>query len=145
MGLFDKVLGKGNDALTAAEGFTGIAVCAVAADGVITQDEVQGLAVALSRTRSFKDSNPRQVQASFEKVTRLAKDKGVGELLRMSSEAIPKELRPTAFAIATDLVFADGDVSGSERKYLEEIQRTLGVADAEALKIVEVMAIKNKA
>lgn len=145
MGLFDKVLGKGNDALTAAEGFTGIAVCAVAADGVITQDEVQGLAVALTRTRSFKDSSPRQVQASFEKVTRIAKDKGVGELLRMSSEAIPKELRPTAFAIATDLVFADGDVSGSERKYLEEIQRTLGVADADALKIVEVMAIKNKA
>ncbi|HEV8360604.1 MAG TPA: tellurite resistance TerB family protein [Candidatus Thermoplasmatota archaeon] len=145
MGLFDKVLGGTPTSLTPAEGFTGIAVAAVAADGVITQDEVAGLAVSLARTRLFKESNPRQINASFEKVVKIAKEKGVDELLKLSSQAIPGELRPTAFAIATDLVFADGDVSESEKKYLEKIQHTLGVGDAAALKIVEVMAIKNKA
>lgn len=145
MGLFDKVIGKGSSEFTPAEGFTGIALAAVAADGVITPDEVQGLAAALGRTRAFKGANNRQVQGYFEKVTKVAKDEGVESLLKRSAEAVPRELRATAFAIAADLVFADGDVSGSEKKYLEHIQQVLGVADAEALKIVEVMAIKNKA
>lgn len=145
MGIFDKVLNKGPDNLTPAEGFTGIALAAVAADGVITQDEIHGLATSLTRTRLFKDASPRQVQGSFEKVAKVARDEGVEALLKRSSEAIPRELRPTAFAIAADLVFADGDVSASERKYLEHIQQSLGVPDAEALKIVEVMGVKNKA
>lgn len=145
MGLFDKVLGSSATNFTPAEGLTGIALAAVAADGVITQDEINGLAVSLGRTRAFKSTNPRQINAAFEKVAKVAKDKGVPDLLKLCSESIPKELRPTAFAIAADLVFADGDVSGQERKYLEQIQHTLGVPDDIALKVVEVMAIKNKA
>lgn len=145
MGLFDKVLNKAPENFTPAEGFTGIALAAVAADGVITADEVQGLAASLGRTRAFKNANPRQVQGYFERVTKIAKDEGVESLLKRSADAIPRELRTTAFAIAADLVFADGDVSGSEKKYLEHIQNVLGVADTEAVKIVEVMAIKNKA
>jgi tellurite resistance protein len=145
MGLFDKVVGTGSTNLTPAEGFTGIALCAVAADGVITAEEVQGLATALGRTRVFQQLGPRQVNQSFEKVYKIAKDKGTEQLLLLCSQAIPKELRPTAFAIATDLVFADGDVSASERKYIEHIQATLGVDNTVAEKVVEVMAIKNKA
>lgn len=145
MGIFDKVLGKGPDNLTAAEGFAGIAVAAVAADGVVTPDEVQGLAASLSRTRAFKAATPKQVQATFERVLKLSREEGTEGMLKRCAEAVPRDLRPTAFAIAADLVFADGDVSGSERKYLEHIQGVLGVPEAEAVRIVEVMAIKNKA
>lgn len=144
MGLFDKVLGSGSEQFTPAEGFVGITVCAVAADGVITQDEVNGLATSLTRMRLFKEQNPRQLNASFEKVLKVGRSKGFDQLMKLSSDAIPKDLKPTAFAIAADLLFADGDVADSERKYLEAIQHTLGVPDDLAVKIVEVTAIKNK-
>lgn len=145
MGLFDKVIGSGSDQLNAAEGFTGIALAAVAADGVITPDEVRTLSSSLSRTRLFKDLNERQIGAAFEKVVKIAKNQGVEKLLQQSSQAVPKDLRPTAFAIAADLLFADGSVDASERKYLESIHHSLGVPDDLAVKIVDVMAIKNKA
>lgn len=145
MGLFDKVIGTSEDKLTPAEGFTGIALCAVAADGVVTQEEVQGLGTSLARTRLFKDLNPRQVNQAFEKVMKVAKNKGPEQLLQLSSEAIPHELRPTAFAIAADLLFADSEVAESEKKYLEHIQQSLGVPQDLAVKIVEVMGVKNKA
>lgn len=144
MGLFDKVLGTKTGELTAAEGFTGVVLCAVAADGVVTQEEMQGLAASLSRMRLFRDMNPRQVQNAFEKVVRIAREKGPEELLRQSARAVPRELRPTAFAVAADLLFADQDVSESERAFLERIQKALEVPDSEAVKIVEVVAIKNK-
>ena len=145
MGLFDKVKGISSTNLTPAEGFTGIALCAVAADGVITPEEVQGLSTSLGRTRIFQQLGPRQVKASFEKVHRVAREQGTEALLKLCSEAIPRELRPTAFAIAVDLVFADGEVTGSEQKYVVHIQNTLGVDAPTAEKIVDVMAIKNKA
>lgn len=46
--------------------------------------------------------------------------------------------------MAADMVLADGTVEPEERKFLEEFQRTLGIDDATALKVVEVMVIKNR-
>jgi tellurite resistance protein len=143
MGLFDKVLGGGNDKLNEAEGMAGIALCAIAADGVVTEEEAAGLGTTLSRMKLYHGMSPRDINKMFEKVLKVARGQGVEVLMNQSAEAIKPALRPTAFAIATDLLFADGDVAPEERRYLEKIQKNLGVSDEQALKIVEVMQIKN--
>jgi len=144
MGLFDKVLGGGSDKLTEADGVAGVAIAAIAADGVITQEEAAGLGTTLSRMNLFQGMSNRDVNKTFEKVLKLAQTQGVDKLLELSSAAISAELKPTAFAIAADLVLADGHVAGDEKKFLEKIQKYLGVDDALALKVVEVIAIKNR-
>ena len=144
MGLFDKVLGSSSDKLSEAEGLAGIALCAIAADGMITGEEAAGLGTTLSRMKLFQGMSGRQMNATFEKLARVAREKGVDELMARSAAAVPGDLRATAFAVAADLLFADGDVAESERKFLEKIQKSLGVADDLAVRIVEVMAIKNK-
>lgn len=143
MGLFDKVLGGSNDKLNEAEGMAGIALCAIAADGMVTEEEANGLGTTLSRMKLYRGMSSRDINKMFEKVLKLARSQGVDVLMNQSAEAIKPNLRPTAFAIATDLMFADGDVAPEERRYLEKIQKNLGVNDDLALRIVEVMQLKN--
>lgn len=145
MGLFDKVLGGGStDKLTEAEGMAGIALCAIAADGMVTEEEAAGLGTSLSRMKLYAGKNPREINKMFEKLLKIIRSQGPEVLMNQSAEAINPALRPTAFAIAADLIFADGDVADTERRYLEKIQKNLNVDDPLALKIVEVIAIKNQ-
>ena len=144
MGLFDKVLGTSSDKLNEAEGFAGVAFCAVAADGVLEQEEQMALVTTLSRMKLYSGMNSRQVGNVFEKLVKIARSEGVDVLLQRAAEATPANLKPTAFAVAADLVMADGHIAGEERKFLEKIQKNLGVDDATALKIVEVIEIKNR-
>ncbi|HLE97726.1 MAG TPA: tellurite resistance TerB family protein [Candidatus Thermoplasmatota archaeon] len=144
MGLFDKVLGTGTDKLNGPEGFAGVAFCAVAADGVLTEEEQLGLVTTMSRMKLYEGMSQRQIGAIFDKLVKIARSEGIDVLLQRSSEAIPNELRPTAFAVSADLVMADGMIATAERAFLEKIQKSLGVMDADALRIVEVIQVKNK-
>jgi hypothetical protein len=58
---------------------------------------------------------------------------------------IPRELRPTTFALATDLALADGRLGIRESALLDELQRVLGITNELARKITEVLLIKNRA
>ena len=145
MGLFDKVLGSGETTkLTEAEGMAGIALCAVAADGVITEEEAAGLGTSLSRMNLYGGMSNRDVNKIFEKLIQVVRRQGVDQLMMLSSNAITPNLKPTAFAIATDLLMADGNVAPEEKAFLERIQKSLQVDDPLAVKIVEVIAIKNR-
>jgi prepilin-type processing-associated H-X9-DG protein len=144
MGLFDKVLGGGTDKLNEAEGMAGIALAAIASDGMITEEEAAGLGTSLSRMKLYGGMSDRDVKKVFEKLMKVARSEGVDKLIEMSSAATRAELKPMAFAVAADLLMADGHVAPEEKKFLEKIQKSLGVNDDVALKIVEVIAIKNR-
>lgn len=144
MGLFDKVLGTGSDKMSEAEGVAGIALAAIASDGMITEEEVGGLTTSLARMKLF-DSDVRKVQKALERSVKFMRTtKDPEQLLQHASDAVSADMKATAFAIAADLLMADGHVAGEEKSFLERIQKTLGVSDDIAVKVVEVMAIKNK-
>lgn len=144
MGLFDKVLGTSNDKFNEAEGFAGIALCAVAADGVITEEEAAGLGTTLSRMNTFSGMNNRDINKIFEKLLKVLRAQGAENLVTLSAAAVKKDLRVTAFTVATDLLMADGTVAPEEKRFLEKIQKSLDVSDDLAVKIVEVISIKNR-
>ena len=66
-------------------------------------------------------------------------------MIEAAKAALDRGHVETAFFIAADLVLADGVVEPEEKKFLEELQRTLQIDEATALKIVEVVLIKNRA
>ena len=145
MGLFDKVLSGGaTDKLTEAEGMAGIALAAIASDGMITEEEAAGLGTSLSRMKVYAGMSNRDVNKVFEKLIKVARNEGVDKLLELSAASVRPELKQTAFALAADLLMADGNVANEEKRFLEKIQKNLGVNDDVALKIVEVIAIKNR-
>lgn len=144
MGLFDKVIGGSTDKLSEAEGMAGIALCAIAADGVVTEEEAAGLGTTLSRMSLYGGMSNRDINKIFEKLIKVIRSQGVEQLMTLAAQAVTPALRPTAFAIASDLLMADGSVASEEKRFLEKIQKSLDVSDDLAVKIVEVIQIKNK-
>lgn len=128
--------------LSVPEAIAAVMIAAISADGVRSGEELARLTDGLSTARLFRqaDGDP----AVVARVATLLEHHGRDAMLAACARAIPPDLRATAFAIAADLVLADGRINEREKVYVDELERVLGIGDAIALQIVEVMAIKNR-
>ncbi|MSQ07814.1 MAG: Tellurite resistance protein TerB [Dehalococcoidia bacterium] len=148
MGLFDKVLGKdkgdGPITLDKNEAFAAVAVAAMASDGAISDEELQRAAMNLAAMSAFRDRGLRDMGATLNKVAGILKKRGAGTVMPAAKAALSKEQCEQAFFLAADLLLADGVVEKEERQFLEELRLALAVDEPMALKIVEVVVIKNR-
>jgi hypothetical protein len=74
----------------------------------------------------------------------LLTEHGLPSILTGCAKVIPSDLRPTVFALATDLALADGRIGDREKSFIDELQAVLQIDEATAVKIVEVLLIKNR-
>jgi len=148
VGLFDKVLGKdkgdGPITLNKNEAFAAVAVAAIASDGTISEEEVQRTAMNLAAMPVFRNHDLREMGGTLNKVAGILKKRGAGAVMPAAKLALSKEQCEQAFFLATDLLLADGVVEKEERQFLEEVRVALAVDEPMALKIVEVVVIKNR-
>lgn len=147
MGLFDRVFGTqttSQETLSPSEAFAAIAIAAIASDGYLSEQEADGLVFALNRMQMFKSYPADVMRRMFDKLMGILKRDGSGALFNAARTSLPHELKPTAFAVATDLVLADGVVTQDEQNFLNQLYQALEVSDEMAVKIVEVMMIKNR-
>lgn len=147
MGLFDKAFGKetGTVTLTKPEAYAAIAVAAVASDGDINQEEANRTVMDLATLRAFRRYDLRDLANTLQKVAGLIKKRGPSPVLQAAKAALTNEEVQAAFFVAADLICADGVVEEGEKKFLEDLTGTLQVDEGVALKIVEVVQVKNKA
>lgn len=144
MGIFQVFSAKSDAkvAMNAAEGFASICLVAIASDGYLSESEAADMEIRLGRMKLFQDlDNLDQIR---DYLIDNLKKYGPNELIKSARAALPPHLNATAFAIAVDLVFADGSVSVEERAFIDDLRRILTIPDELALKIVEVMTIKNQ-
>ncbi|MDX2232067.1 MAG: tellurite resistance TerB family protein [Leptolyngbyaceae cyanobacterium bins.349] len=80
----------------------------------------------------------------IDKLFGLLKREGSSALFAAAKSSLPYELAPSAFAVATDLILADGVVTDEEQSFLNQLYEALDIPDDVAVKIVEVMMIKNQ-
>jgi hypothetical protein len=130
--------------LTIPEAIAAVMVASISADGVRSGEELARLSNGLSTSRLFRQADSERDPTVAARAATLLEQYGREAMLAACVRTIPPDLRTTAFAIAADLVFADGRIDEREKAYVDELQRVLGVDDAIALQIVEVMAIKNR-
>ena len=146
MGLFDKIIGgaAGDKPLTLEEAFAAVLLVAMAADGHVSDEERREFGTIVNRVRLYRAVTGDQFAAMMDKLEGLLRREGVEPLLNRAAQGLPEELRETAFALAADLMLADGSVEAEERGLLEAMQARFGLSDATALKIVEVLLVKNR-
>lgn len=147
MGLFDKILGVGDSqavTLDKREAFTSVLLVAVASDGHISSEESEAFIAVSNRMQLFRDQPPSQFNSMINKLVGILTKQGPAFLLQKAHEALPCELRETAFAVATDLIFADGVLEVEEKNLLEELQESLGIEEEMAIRVIEVLSIKNR-
>ncbi len=147
MGLFDKVFAADNktdDTFSPAEAFAAITLAAIASDGYLSDEEAQGISFTLSRMKLFRSYSDDVMRRMFDKLLNFLKRQGFNALFDAAKTSLPYDLRPTAFAVATDLILADGVVTQEEQDFLNKLVVDLEISQETALQIVEVILIKNK-
>ena len=148
MGLFDGIFnaekGITEVVLSPAESFAAICLVAIASDGYLSDQEGKEMTMLLSRMQLFRSYSSDVMQRLMDKLMSLLKQQGPSSLINLAKASLPHDLRPTAFALATDLVLVDGAVTSQEQAFLDDLYRILEIPGDTALQIVQVMTIKNR-
>lgn len=145
MSLFDDVVG--NEFQEAhfgpQEGFAGVLLASSACDGHISGDEVQTLMMQLGRMKLYQRVSDTQFNNMMDRLMGILKRGGPEKLVEKSIPAVPPELRETAFAVACDIVLADGIVEEDEKIFIDDLMVKFEMDATRAKTIVQVMVFKN--
>ncbi len=147
MGMFGKVFRAESEiktAMNSAEAFAAICLVAIASDGYLSESEEAEMNMRLSRMRLFQATTEDSLARMKGYLLKSLKRHGPKELIKSAKASLPPNLAPTAFTVAVDLVFADGTVSKEEQAFIDDLCQMLQIPNDLALRIVEVMTIKNK-
>ena len=104
-------------------------VLAAAADREMTDDELRAIEEMIVFLPAFRDFDITSIAAIAAGCTDLlAKDNGLDIAFRRIKGALPPgRLRETAYALACDVVAADGAASQDELQYLELLRDSIDV------------------
>ncbi|MBN3887108.1 MAG: tellurite resistance TerB family protein [Nostoc sp.] len=146
MGLFDAVLGTESQtqaALNPTEAFAVIILVATASDGYLSLEQANSITFVLSRMKLFKSYPHEMMSRLFDKILGILQGDGLNALFNAAKDSLSQDLREAAFAVATDLVLAEGIVGEEEKNFLNDLYQALGVSSEIAIQIVQVILIKN--
>lgn len=130
--------------VTVAEAMASLLVAAVAVDGMVSTEEAARMGGLLGTSKVFRQAGNGSTQALANRAIALLTEYGLPAILTGCAKVIPADLRPTAFALATDLALADGRIGDREKAFIDELQVVLNIDDDTAAKIIEVLLIKNR-
>jgi uncharacterized tellurite resistance protein B-like protein len=132
MGLFDFIFkDKKVNIANEKEAFYAILYACAAVDGEIADEEIEHMNKIVANKDLLKGTDLKSLN---QKVIQLYKDAGAsaGTLV---TQAIPKlntVQKEQCYIAAYEIFLADGNVQGSERKLLEDLQEALDISDAKA-------------
>jgi len=148
MGIFERVMHERQPmsesiTLTPREAFAAIVVGAFSADGRVAPEEAARVNEIFSSTKLFRQPSAEPAKAVLDRVVELLGVHGADAIVALGAKALPTDLRAPAFAVAVDLVLADGEASVEERKFIDGLQDLLQIPDEDAMRIVDVIIVKN--
>jgi uncharacterized tellurite resistance protein B-like protein len=147
MSVVDKALQHtpvGAPPLTVPEAIASLLVAAITVDGNVNTDEAARIGDVLGTSHVLRQAGDGSMDALANRAIALLSDHGLPAILTECTKAIPSDLRATTFALATDLALADGRIGDKEKAFIDELQTVLQIDEATAVKIVEVLLIKNR-
>lgn len=130
MGLFDGIRKKQhalNEELDTQHALTTIILGSVYADNWESQEENLVLRQILSKSPLFADSSEEGDRLIIERSKLFLKN--TPGALDSACNALTSPLKSTAFAMATEIVFADGLIDPEEAKFIEDLRGKLGLSE----------------
>ncbi|WP_414567831.1 tellurite resistance TerB family protein [Nostoc sp. CCY 9925] len=147
MGLLDAVLvteSQTQPVLNSAEAFAVIVLMATAPDGYLSVEQANSITRVLSRTKLFKSYPHEMMKSLLDKILSIFQGDHFNTLFNAAKDSLSQDLRESAFAVATDLVLAEGIVTEEEKNFLNDLYQALGVSRETAIQIMQVILIKNR-
>jgi hypothetical protein len=130
--------------LTVPEAIASLLVAAVTVDGVVNPEEASRIGGLLATSHVLRQAGDGSLDRLANRAIALLTEHGLPAVLTGCAKVIPSDLRPTVFALATDLALTDGRIGDRERVFIDELQEVLQIDEATAVKIIEVLVIKNR-
>jgi len=131
--------------LSQSEAFAAVLAAAVAVDGVLGTEEDRRLKDVLATTRWALGLSEVAVGGAAKRGFDLTAAHGLPAVLKASADAIAPDMRATTFALAVDLVLADGRLGSRENTFIDQLQSALQIEGDLARRIVDVLLVKNRA
>jgi uncharacterized tellurite resistance protein B-like protein len=116
----------------------------VTADGNIAPCEEELVIAASNRMKLLREMAIPEFNAIVHKIRDAIDAKGRSEVFTAAVKGLPVDLGQTVYALAADIIWADGTTQPAEITCLRELQEAVSVPDDLATKILEVMQIKNR-
>jgi tellurite resistance protein len=127
-----------------AEAVIAVVLAAVGSDGYVSNEECERAWISISHMQLFRSYSADVVNRMFSKWGGILGRHGFNYVMLIARQSLPLDLRATVFAIAADLVLADGELDPQEEEFLNTLYQLLEVPPEIAQQIVMVMAIKNR-
>lgn len=127
---------------TIPEAFLCLILMAAAADGVVPPEEHLEIRALARRSRVLKSVDA----AHLAQLNRTIGDriKHRPQAMQEASEALAVDMRPSLLAHCADILLADGGLAPAEAEFLNRLTSCLGIAEDQAVRIVEALLIKNR-
>jgi uncharacterized tellurite resistance protein B-like protein len=123
------------------EAWVGILYCCISADNQITDAETATLTRVLHAKEKFIGI---KIAPLYAKAFNLRIEMGQLKYLSACCELILEEDRETVFALALEVLLADGKLEKEEKNIIEVLSNRLQIEVGMSSKIIEVIFLKNR-
>jgi hypothetical protein len=125
------------------EALVALFIAAMSANGHVSAAEGARAQNLIWSTRRFRRRDGDRLGRLIDRVRTALEGEDPALTIEKAARAIPARLRPSAFALVTDLVLADGTMDRQERRFLERLGEDLRLNADRVARIIEVVRIKN--
>ena len=130
--------------LSHADAIVALLAGAVAIDGVVGTEETRRLNELVATTRWRLGLGEEAVAVAAKQGLDLIATHGLPSVMKASADVIPPDLRDTPFALAVDLVLADGRLGNRESTFIDQLPTAPQIEAELARKILALLLIKNR-
>jgi tellurite resistance protein len=131
--------------MTVDEAMIAVLIAAMDANRHVSAAEARRAHHIIWSMRRFRRRAGEKVNRLIEDVRDRMERDGTGAVLDEAARTIPARLRPSAFAVAVDLMLADTTLERAERAFVKRLAAGLKMRPAQADAIVRALLIKNGA
>ena len=131
--------------LTVDQSVIAVIIAAMDANQHVSPEEAARAEHILWFMRRFRRKSGETVSRLIATVRDRIEQDGMSAVLQQAARAIPARLRPSAFAVAVDLMLADTKLEREERQFVTRLATDLKIHATLADDILRVMLIKNGA
>ncbi len=143
MGLFKNLVGgSGQFPSNEAEAVLGILISVIAADGDISDDEVESFMYLANRTNTLGPMPPQPFRDNVDTCLRIVRRDGAATLMGKCAPMVSQEKRKPLFINSCDLLMRDGRVEPEEEQIIEALQAQLSIDDSFAQNAVSFVVTK---
>ena len=131
--------------LTVDQSVIAVIIAAMDANQHVSPEEAARAEHILWFMRRFRRKSGETVSRLIATVRDRIEQDGMSAVLQQAARTVPARLRPSAFAVAVDLMLADTKLEREERQFVTRLATDLKIRATLADDILRVMLIKNGA